>query len=97
MSEFSNRIDAQRSILQIVNKNNFCHEELFALSHKAIDRWCATNRLNHESELVLNIKEAAKKLFFLANKSQEQITEDYRLLSKEINDIAYKIKKILSA
>ncbi|MEZ8719149.1 hypothetical protein AB6D81_24625 [Vibrio splendidus] len=37
--------------------------------------------------------QASKKLFFLANKSQEQITEDYKKLSKDVELIFTEINK----
>lgn len=38
MSEFNNRIAAQRDILACINEKNW-KEELFGLSSGAIDRW----------------------------------------------------------
>lgn len=87
MSEFNNRIAAQRKILQLVNGGRSVSEELFGLSQKAIDRWVLANHVNPESRLVSLIKEAATKLFFLANKSQEQVTEEYKAVSTQIEVI----------
>lgn len=87
MSEFNNRIAAQRKILQLVNRGNSVSEELFGLSQKAIDRWVLVNHINSESRLVSLIKEASAKLFFLANKSQEQVTEEYKAVSTQIESI----------
>jgi len=86
MSEFNNRIDAQRKILIVVNSVKW-QEELFGLSNGAIDRWINTNMLNTNSSLVELVHKAAEKLFFLSNKSQEQVTEDYKLLSSEVSDL----------
>jgi hypothetical protein len=72
MSEFINRITAQRDILNILNQSSW-QEELFGLSSGAIDRWVTVNRLSISSEVVILVKLAAEKLFFLANKSQEQV------------------------
>ena len=69
MSEFNNRISAQREILIVVNTGGW-REELFGLSSGAIDRWININKLEAESALVELIRQAANKLFFLANKSQ---------------------------
>jgi hypothetical protein len=82
--EFNNRIAAQRSILQLVNSKGWPEEELFGLSSKAIDRWVATNRLEPKSKLIGLVKGASGKLFFLANKSQEQISPEYQAASSEI-------------
>ncbi|TDM60561.1 hypothetical protein C5B72_18330 [Acinetobacter sp. KU 011TH] len=92
MSEFQNRISAQRNILLIVN-NIAWKEELFGLSNGAINRWIENNQLNHKSQLVKLIMEAADQLFFLSNKSQEQITEEYRSLSNHIITITNKIRQ----
>lgn len=82
--EFNNRIAAQRAILQVVNGNNWESEELFGLSSKAIDRWVSANRMDPDSKLACLVKEASAKLFFLANKSQQQVSDEYRMVSGEI-------------
>ena len=92
MSEFNNRIAAQREILLGVNNGNW-QEELFGLSSGAIDRWKNVNRLEAGSALVELIHQAADKLFFLSNKSQEQVTEDYQLLSAEVSALTLQIKR----
>ncbi len=92
MNEFNNRIAAQRQILQIVNRKRWKKEELLGLSSKAIERWVSVNQINPESRLVELIITASGKLFFLANKSQEQISEEYRMISREIADISRTIE-----
>ncbi|HTC95093.1 MAG TPA: hypothetical protein VK699_16735 [Terriglobales bacterium] len=91
MNEFNNRIAAQREVLQLVNRKNWEKEELFGLSSKAIDRWSSVNRIDPESQLVKLIRTASSKLFFLANKSQEQVSEEYNIISREIAVIARSI------
>jgi hypothetical protein len=59
-------------------------EELFGLSSKAIERWASVNSIDRNSKLACLIKDASAKLFFLANKSQEQISEDYLAASRDI-------------
>jgi hypothetical protein len=66
---------------------------LFGLSSKAIDRWIAANRVDPESRLVELIKAASGKLFFLANKSQEQVTEEYQSISRDISAIHIRIQQ----
>ena len=88
MSEFNNRIAAQRRILQIVNRNCHQDEELFSLSAKAIERWCLVNQLDPESKVPKLLTAASARLFFLANKSQEQISPEYIEKSKQIDEIA---------
>ncbi len=92
MSEFNNRIAAQREILLGVNSGRW-QEELFGLSSGAIDRWMNANGLESGSFLVELIRQVADKLFFLSNKSQEQVTEDYKLLSSEVSVLTDHIKR----
>lgn len=87
MSEFENRIEAQRAILKTVNQYTWPKEPLFSLTYKSINRWIVQNHLEPESSLSKLVLGASEKLFFLANKSQEQITEDYRNLSKNVSQI----------
>ena len=82
--EFNNRIEAQRAILRVVNRGMDCSEQLFGLSSKAIDRWVSINCIDPSMRLVDLVKDASSKLFFLANKSQEQITEEYSTIQEEI-------------
>lgn len=92
MSEFNNRIAAQREILLGINSAKW-EEELFGLSSGAINRWINVNKLNSDSTLIVLINEVAGKLFFLSNKSQEQITEDYKDLSNEVTILTNQIKR----
>jgi hypothetical protein len=92
MSEFNNRIAAQRQILQIVNRKKWKKEELLGLSSKAIERWVSVNQINSELLLIELIRTASARLFFLANKSQEQISDEYKTISLEIADISRKIE-----
>jgi len=89
---FSNRIEAQRQVLQLVNRRNWGTEQLFGLSAKAIERWIAVNRMDPEANLIKLVKSASEKLFFLANRSQEQISEEYKAMSCEIASIAKTIE-----
>jgi hypothetical protein len=95
MREFNNRIDAQREILSLVNQKGW-KEELFGLSSGAIDRWVSVNGIDRSSDLSCLVYESASKLFFLANKSQEQVTDEYRLLSREVYDLTLQISRALS-
>jgi hypothetical protein len=82
--EFNNRIAAQRAILRVLNHKPWGSEQLFGLSSKAIDRWVAVNRIEPGSRLVTLVKDVSSKLLFLANKSQEQVSDDYRTARAEI-------------
>src|SRR5689334_5733820 len=96
MSEFNNRIDAQRRILRTVNSALRLQEELYGLSVGALERWSRSNGLGPGDRIVSLLHEAAGKLFFLSNKSQEQITEEYSALSVEVDRLALEIKDVCS-
>ena len=91
MNEFNNRIAAQREILVAVNSLPW-REELFGLSSGALDRWINCNGSEATSAFSRLLVEAASKLFFLANKSQEQVTDEYKLRSLEVADLTRRIK-----
>jgi hypothetical protein len=74
--EFNNRIAAQRAILRVVNQARRDKEQLFGLSSKAIDRWISVNKIDQGSRVAKLLKEISGNLFFLANKSQEQISDE---------------------
>ncbi len=96
MNEFGSRIEMQRRVLRSVNSIE-CHEEsLFGLSDKAISRWVNANGIDNGADLVSLVRELSSKLFFLANKSQEQITEDYKSLSIAVHDSLCKIEGIVA-
>lgn len=92
MYEFNNRIIAQRQILNIVNKKRWSEEKLIGLTSKAIDRWICVNSINPQSPFVETINKISEKLFFLANKSQEHITDSYKIIKDEITVLADKLK-----
>jgi hypothetical protein len=93
VDEFNNRMDAQRSVLNVINRQKSLREELCGLSKNAIERWISVNLLDSSSEVCTVIFEISDKLFFLANKSQEQITEEYKLLSIEILKLKNKLEE----
>lgn len=82
--EFNERISAQRAILRTVNSARWPGEELFGVSSRAIERWRTTNALPETSPVVQLVIEAGAKLFFLANRSQECISPEYRSVASEI-------------
>ena len=93
MDEFNNRMDAQRSVLEVINRQLDNKEELCGLSKKAIERWIVANQLNSKSEICKILYTISAKLFFLANKSQEQISEEYTLVSSEISALKIDLEK----
>lgn len=92
MHDFLNRVDAQRLILESINSRAWSNEPLMSLSGKSIARWIERNNNEPPAGLIQLLKLASEKLFFLANKSQEQITEDYKSLSIEVFHLAEEIK-----
>ncbi|MBQ4773570.1 hypothetical protein F9U44_18885 [Pectobacterium versatile] len=92
MSEFSNRIKAQREALKVVNGSGLFSEPLLSLTEKAIVRWSNNNNFSNTDRAILLLKEMSGTLFFLANKSQEQVTEDYKVLSKRVSDQLSKLE-----
>jgi len=93
MDEFNNRMDAQRKILEVVNQRDGNKEELCGLSKKAIERWIVANRLSPKDEISKILFKISEKLFFLAHKSQEQVSEEYRLISSEISKLKLDLQK----
>lgn len=87
MDDFLNRITAQRMVINIVNRENRFSSPLVGLSSKSLERWKQENSVPHNSELLTLLYFISSKLFFLANKSQEQITNEYQLLSKNVSDL----------
>ena len=85
--EFNSRVAAQRAILQVLNSSPWATEDLFGLSSKAIERWILVNGIDPTSKLVNLTKYAAAKLFFLANKSQEQISDEYKAVASEVSAV----------
>jgi hypothetical protein len=96
MSEFADRMSAQRRLLQVVNSRTW-REELFGLSTQAINRWTGSNGLSPESEVASLLRLASEQLSFLANKSQEQISDDYRRVSSEVERLTREIDQKLQA
>ena len=86
MSEFNNRIVSQRDALKIVNGTGRYNEPLLSLTEKAINRWVASNGIDGSDTIISLLKSLSGTLFFLGNKSQEQISEDYKVLSKKVSE-----------
>lgn len=94
-SDFKNRIDTQRNILDIVNSHSW-NEELYGLSNLAIKRW-ENNNPNINKVIINKLIEISDNLFFLGAKSQEQITEDYRNLSTKISYLEEELINLLNS
>jgi hypothetical protein len=87
MIEFNDRMSSQRRIIQLVNQRGWSKEELFSLSAKAIDRWQTANGIDPSSRLVELLRSVGNELVCLATKSQEQVSEHYRILSSRVEDL----------
>lgn len=87
MDEFLNRITAQRRVINMINKEQKFSSPLVGLSVKSLQRWKQENSVSDNSEILKSLMMISSKLFFLANKSQEQITDEYKLLSKYVNEL----------
>lgn len=95
MSEFLNRIDLQREVIKMMNESDLYNFQISGLSVKAIDRWKNENNIGKDDDVYLTLIKIADKLFFLSNKSQEQITDDYKSLSKEVYSYVNQLAKSL--
>jgi hypothetical protein len=96
VSEFVDRMSAQRNVLQVVNTRTW-REELFGLSSQAIDRWMDTNEVSPSAEVVALLRSASERLSFLANRSQMQVSEDYRRISNDVEALTEEIRETLMA
>lgn len=95
MSEFVDRMSAQRAVLQVVNSRPR-KEELFGLSSQAIDRWMDRNGVSPDSDVVMLLRSTSERLSFLASKSQMHLLSDYRDVSAEVDMLTDQIRKIMT-
>ena len=94
---FTDRMNAQRTILKEINQVAWPSEDLFALSEIAIQRWASVNRLGPNHEVVRLAKEAGDALLFLANASQEQISPEYASRSADVVAILPRLRMALGS
>ncbi len=95
MSEFQDRISFQRKVIDLVNSSSW-REPLMGLSRKSIERWLAQNSLTSETDLGQILEKIGAKLFFLANRSQVQITDENKNAFDEITELVTNLEKLLS-
>lgn len=93
MREFNNRMRSQRKVLNLVNRDQNNSEELFGLSENAITRWARINSINDDAEVLYILRQIANNLFFLATKSQEQVTDDYKKISSVVESLTNDLEK----
>lgn len=93
MDEFNNRIDVQRKTLSIVN-SRVMNEPLNGISKAAIDRWSKANGIPETHPIVKGLISIAEGIFFLSNKSQQQITDEYRSKSLDIENLLTALTRV---
>lgn len=92
--EFNSRVDLQREVIKIVNRNSF-KIKLNGLAKPTIESWVLNNNISNDvlKKCLIRISE---KLFFIANKSQDQITEEYKNLQLSVRYDIKELKNIFS-
>jgi len=95
MDQFNNRMEAQRDVLNVVNSRREWREELCGLSLNAIERWARINHIERDGSLPTLLMQISTKLFFLATRSQEQVSEDYRKLSYDVAELTDDLNAVL--
>ena len=93
-AEFNSRVDLQREVIKIVNEKNF-KNKLNGLSRPAIESWILNNNISNDilKKCLITISE---KLFFIANKSQDQVTEEYKDLQISVKNNIKDLKKLVT-
>lgn len=89
---FTDRMEAQRTTLKLINQVDWPCEDLFALSESSIQRWLSVNRLGTDDEVVKLAREAGNALLFLANASQQQISSEYVSQSENMSAILKRLR-----
>lgn len=84
MDEFVNRMNTQRHVLNLVNGKIDLSEKLFGLSYSAIQRWASANQLDLSSEIICFLRQISSDLFFIATRSQEPVSAEYRFRRQQI-------------
>ncbi len=93
-AEFNSRVDLQREVIKIINQKNF-NNKLNGLSKPAIESWILNNNISNEL-LKNSLISISEKLFFIANKSQDQITEEYKDLQISVRNNIIELNKLVS-
>ena len=93
-AEFNSRVDLQRQVLKIVNGKAF-KIQLSGLSKPALENWIIINSVSN-NELKNILFKISELLFFIANKSQDQITDEYKKLQLKAGTEIGKLKILLN-
>lgn len=91
--EFNSRVELQRRVLKIVNSSEY-KIQLTGLSKPSLDTWVASNNVT-EKNIKSSLFRISEQLFFIANKSQDQITEEYQNLQSNITREIFSLKKMI--
>lgn len=94
--EFNNRMAAQRRLLRAVNRMDGWCEELAAVSVDAIERFARVNLLSPTDDVLQLLSIAGKRLQCLATKSQEQLTDEYANVVREVDDLQRRLEDVLA-
>lgn len=90
-AEFNSRVDLQREVLKIVNEKKFV-KKLNGLSKPAIESWILSNNISNDV-LKKCLTTISEKLFFIANKSQDQVTDEYKNLQINVRKNIMELKE----
>jgi len=93
-AEFNSRVDLQREVIKILNQKDF-KNKLNGLSKPTIDSWLVNNNISNDL-LKNSLFTISEKLFFIANKSQDQVTDEYKNLQISVKTNIDELKDILS-
>jgi len=93
-AEFNSRVNLQREVIKILNRKNF-KSQITGLSKSAIDSWLINNNISNDllKNCLITISE---KIFFIANKSQDQVTEEYKDLQISVKSDIIDLRKLVS-
>jgi len=94
MNEFNNRVEAQRTVLRIVNTRGW-NEQLTGLSADAISRWQHQNAVPDNDEVVGVLYQVAEALMCLGVRSQELVTIEYEALSAKVSELTELLRSTL--
>lgn len=91
-AEFNSRVDLQREVIKIVNEKDY-KNKLNGLSKPTIENWILNNNISNDAlkKCLITISE---KLFFIANKSQDQVTEEYKNLQISVRSNIVELKNL---
>lgn len=87
---------AQRRLLSAVNKADWWCEKLAGISVNAIERFALANSLSPTDDIVTILRSAGKTMQCLASKSQEQLTDEYARIEREVDALQCKLESVMA-